>query len=762
MGNLLKNKEKYIYHLIHALLLVCIALFGAGSFVGIGNPKVPHFLCALFVMILLTGILLLPIKGRLVSLLFIAVFLCITVMAAGLQQSLLFLQTYFSFLTGSGGLITEWMLSYELLQVVFISLLCFSIQILLEKYYPCKAVFSALLFSVLLFCMFAKKTLSHAGVVFVLFYIVLTCVEGIQLKWEKTKNKDVKAHMIWIMPFIAVYFILMLIMPAPKKPYDWQFVKNAFTRIRESFMNLTWNIFQGGNDDFDMSLSGFSEDGVLSGNVTKDDRLIMTVQGQDSLRTNVYLTGRIFDTFDGRQWTQENHDASSVYLSDTAETRSAVQAYNKDLTRDYLYKTALTIRYRYFHTSYLFVPLKTDNITNNNRSLSLTPDGSSLLFDKKMGFGTEYEVSYYQLNVDSEAFYHFLESASDLPGLQTADDNEQYVRNIYDTYLGEVILSDEVKDYLETVTKDAANDLDRLRLIERELSSFSYNLTPGLLPDSVTDAGTFLDYFLLENRQGYCSHFASAFVLLARAEGFPARYVQGFCVPVKDNSETPVYSYMAHAWPEVYIDNVGWIPFEPTPGYAAVRYTPWETSRGNVYLPLDERIPRPEESTVPAETLPDANPAEEEPQNNGHFLRTAACAFLTVLALCLILLVTERFWKKRRYRKMTLSDKFRAEISCNLKLLSWLGLRRSAMETLQEFQERASAFCLSEKNACGAALQFLSCYEAFLYGTAEITAETIQETRQERKLLLASLKEKSALRYYLFNIVSLFFPFTYS
>ncbi len=49
MGNLLKNKEKYIYHLIHALLLVCIALFGAGSFVGIGNRKSPTF-CAPFLL----------------------------------------------------------------------------------------------------------------------------------------------------------------------------------------------------------------------------------------------------------------------------------------------------------------------------------------------------------------------------------------------------------------------------------------------------------------------------------------------------------------------------------------------------------------------------------------------------------------------------------------------------------------------------------------------------------------------------------------
>lgn len=760
MGTILKNKEKNISHLIHASLLVCIVLLGAGNIAGIGRPGIPHFLCAFFVIFLLTGILLLPIKGRLLSLLFITVFLCITVLTAGLQQSLLFMRNYFSFLTGNGGYITEWTFGYELLQVVFISLLCFFLQLIFEKYYPCKAFSCALLFSGLLFCLFTKKTLSHAGVVFALFYVVLTCVEGIQLKWKKTKNKDSKAHMIWIMPFLAVYFILMLLMPAPKKPYDWQFVKNAVYRIKESFLSLTQNLFQNENDDFDASLSGFSEDGNLSGNVTRDDLEIMTIQGEDSLRTNVYLTGKVFDTFDGRQWTQENHDTSPDYLSDTAQTRSAVQVFNKDPMRDYLYRTTLSIRYRFFHTSYLFAPLKTENITKESRTLPLDHDGSSLLFDKKAGYGTEYEVTYYQLNVDSEAFYHLLESASDLPASETGEDNKQYVQKIYDTYLDEVPLSNEVKGYLEEITKGADSDLDRLRLIERELSSFSYNLTPGPLPESVTDAGGFLDYFLLESRQGYCSYFASAFVLLARAEGFPARYVQGFCVPIKNSGETPVYSYMSHAWPEVYIKNVGWIPFEPTPGYAAVRYTPWETSQGNSYLPLDTRIPKPENNTVPTETLPDTNPEEEEPQNDRHFLRVAAYAFLSVLTLCLILLVLEHIFGKRRYRKMTLSDKFCAEVSHNLKILTWLGLRRNTMETLQEFRERSS--CLLGKDKESYALKFLERYESLLYGTEEITTETIRETGQERKLLLASLKEKSPLRFYLFTMVSLFFPFTYS
>ena len=37
-----------------------------------------------------------------------------------------------------------------------------------------------------------------------------------------------------------------------------------------------------------------------------------------------------------------------------------------------------------------------------------------------------------------------------------------------------------------------------------------------------------------------------------------------------------VTANMAHAWPEVYIEGIGWLPFEPTPEYEEIRYTPWK------------------------------------------------------------------------------------------------------------------------------------------------------------------------------------------
>ena len=132
----------------------------------------------------------------------------------------------------------------------------------------------------------------------------------------------------------------------------------------------------------------------------------------------------------------------------------------------------------------------------------------------------------------------------------TAKELEAHRTHILENYTEKPCLSGELEEYLRQITQSAGTDLEKLLAIEAELSSYTYTENPGPLPDSVTDPGAFLDYFLLDSRQGYCCHFATAFVLLARAEGLSARYVEGFCVPMTAGKSTAVFSDMAHAWPD--------------------------------------------------------------------------------------------------------------------------------------------------------------------------------------------------------------------
>ncbi len=77
----------------------------------------------------------------------------------------------------------------------------------------------------------------------------------------------------------------------------------------------------------------------------------------------------------------------------------------------------------------------------------------------------------------------------------------------------------------------------------------------------------FVDFFLFESKRGYCSHFASAMVVMCRTLGIPARLVTGFVAGAptgqKDTYEVQVKD--AHSWAEVYVEGRGWQSFDPTP-----------------------------------------------------------------------------------------------------------------------------------------------------------------------------------------------------
>ena len=115
------------------------------------------------------------------------------------------------------------------------------------------------------------------------------------------------------------------------------------------------------------------------------------------------------------------------------------------------------------------------------------------------------------------------------------------------------------------VTADAPNDYRKMRALEHFLrSTFDYTLTPGSSPIDQD----FVDHFLFDLQRGYCVHFATAFVTMARSLGLPSRYVEGFYVDIPNDmigEDMYVLNRMAHAWPEVYFEGYGWQRFEPTP-----------------------------------------------------------------------------------------------------------------------------------------------------------------------------------------------------
>lgn len=107
--------------------------------------------------------------------------------------------------------------------------------------------------------------------------------------------------------------------------------------------------------------------------------------------------------------------------------------------------------------------------------------------------------------------------------------------------------------------------------IQREFEENTvYDYEPGRTPDGKD----FAEYFLFENKKGFCVHFATTAALMYRICGYPSRYAQGYAIPAEKFAKQKDGTYaaavtgdMGHAWCEVYDEKHGWLLKEHTLAY---------------------------------------------------------------------------------------------------------------------------------------------------------------------------------------------------
>lgn len=117
----------------------------------------------------------------------------------------------------------------------------------------------------------------------------------------------------------------------------------------------------------------------------------------------------------------------------------------------------------------------------------------------------------------------------------------------------------EIKALAEDITKNCTNDWEKATALQEyfEQNDFVYDLSYRAPDDSV-------EYFLFEGKTGTCSDYASAYVLMARSVGLVTKYSEGFVPEPEYGGEYVVRTDCGHAYPEVYIPNVGYVVFEAT------------------------------------------------------------------------------------------------------------------------------------------------------------------------------------------------------
>lgn len=113
------------------------------------------------------------------------------------------------------------------------------------------------------------------------------------------------------------------------------------------------------------------------------------------------------------------------------------------------------------------------------------------------------------------------------------------------------------------ITSALESPYARAAAIESFLRDYPYDLSIGEPPQQISDV---TDYFLFDLQRGYCDYYATAFVVLARLAGLPARYSAGYAPGDWQENERAwrVSAADSHSWPEVYLPRIGWLAFEPT------------------------------------------------------------------------------------------------------------------------------------------------------------------------------------------------------
>lgn len=110
-------------------------------------------------------------------------------------------------------------------------------------------------------------------------------------------------------------------------------------------------------------------------------------------------------------------------------------------------------------------------------------------------------------------------------------------------------------------------DIVRQALAHFHDEPFVYTLHPPITPDHPVER------FLFDTRRGFCEHYATAFVVLMRVAGIPARVVTGY----QGGLWNPLGRFLevrqadAHAWAEVWLPGQGWTRVDPTAAVAPER-----------------------------------------------------------------------------------------------------------------------------------------------------------------------------------------------
>lgn len=239
------------------------------------------------------------------------------------------------------------------------------------------------------------------------------------------------------------------------------------------------------------------------------------------------------------------------------------------------------------------------------------------------------------------------------------------------------------------ITDQVDGPIKQAVALSRYLSTnATYTLTPNHAVEKGTDP---VAPFLFDDLRGYCVHFAHAMVYMLRSLGIPARIGSGYLTDLSEAKDGHILLRISdrHAWAEVFITNVGWVPFDVTP----TKVESHANTQVDVQL-LEELMGLldPDEEILPNTPLKDETNVYTPPKLSLPSISTVIFVLgFAIIAVYLFKGYLLLSW----YLPGSPWKKLRRSYRAALVVLYDLGIIRQTGETRQEFSNRVTAILQS-------------------------------------------------------------------
>lgn len=388
-----------------------------------------------------------------------------------------------------------------------------------------------------------------------------------------TGSENTARHRMDIAAMAACLCIaVMSIVLAPGAGTSWEPLRQLAEKIRS--ITDEYIHFTSERVAFSINEKGYDHGGMVSdtvvtmlgGSANPTDDEVMRVDTE----ADILLRGTIKQTYTGYSWVDERVKARYLYY-DFTRSGSRSEIFGADaVKKNNAFRTInINVRMSERATSTLFVPAHMSEFKMDLADAVYYNSVGEVFLTRDVQRGDTYELAA-QIPISDEELIrasmeaeHRKDSAyaaaqADYTGLPDGIDERVYALSM-------------------SITEGMSSNIEKAMAIREFLAqNYSYTLDSGY-PDPGRD---FVSWFLLEEKKGYCSYFASAMTVLCRIAGVPARYVEGYYVRA-GNETTIVTGHNAHAWVEVYLSGIGWTAFDPTAAAYGAQYGFPETEEAN-------------------------------------------------------------------------------------------------------------------------------------------------------------------------------------